>query len=199
MTTPPVSMPKERPRCRWATREPLIGYHDAEWGVPVHDDRVLFEMLVLEGAQAGLSWEIVLRKREGYRAGFAGLDPVRVAAFTQDDVERLVGDPGIVRHRGKIEAAIGNAQAFLRVQQTHGSFDAWLWRFTGGKPVVTRRQADERPAATTPLSDRISKELGRLGFRFVGSTIIYAYLQAVGVVDDHEAACFRAKSKRVRT
>ena len=185
--------PDERRRCRWASREPLIAYHDTEWGVPVHDDRTLFEMLVLEGAQAGLSWEIVLRKRAGYRAAFAGFDPARVAAFTEADVERLAGDPAIVRHRGKIEAAIGNARAFLRVQETHGSFDAWLWRFTGGKPVVLRRRDDERPAARTALSDLVSKELGRMGFRFVGSTIVHAYLQAVGVVDDHEAGCFRAR------
>ena len=183
-------------RCRWATREPLIAYHDTEWGVPVHDDRVLFEMLVLEGAQAGLSWETVLRKRDAYRAAFVRFDPAKVAAFTQADIDRLLADPGIIRHRGKIESAIGNARALLEVQNQHGSFEAWLWAFTDGVPVVGRRPPGERPPARTPLSDRISKELRRLGFRFVGSTIVYAYLQAVGVVDDHDAGCFRAKAPR---
>ena len=186
-------MSDPRPRCHWATREPLIAYHDAEWGVPVHDDRTLFEMLVLEGAQAGLSWETVLRKRQAYRAAFEGFDPARVAAFTAADIDRLMLDPGIVRHRGKIESAVGNARAFLRVQEQHGSFDSWLWRFTQGRPLVLRRKAGERPAARTELSDRISKELGKLGFRFLGSTTVYAYLQAVGVVDDHEETCFRAR------
>ena len=186
-------MSDQRPRCHWATREPLIAYHDAEWGVPVHDDRTLFEMLVLEGAQAGLSWETVLRKRQAYRAAFEGFDPARVAAFTAADIDRLMLDPGIVRHRGKIESAVGNARAFLRVQEQHGSFDSWLWRFARGRPLVLRRKASERPAVHTELSDRISKELRKLGFRFVGSTTVYAYLQAVGVVDDHEETCFRAR------
>ena len=178
-------------RCRWATFPLLAPYHDEEWGVPLHDDRALFELLSLEGAQAGLSWEIVLRKREGYRAAFARFDPAAVAAFDGAKIDALATDPGIVRHRGKIAATVGNARAFLAVQQTHGSFDAWLWRFVDGAPHVVRRAAAEPPVATSTLSDQVSKELRRLGFTFVGSTIVQAYLQAAGLIDDHDAACFR--------
>ncbi|WP_149537696.1 DNA-3-methyladenine glycosylase I [Siccirubricoccus phaeus] len=182
----------DRPRCHWA-RDPFHhAYHDEEWGVPQHDDRMLFEMLTLEGAQAGLSWRTILGKRAGYRECFAGFDPAVVAGFDAAKVEELVQDARIVRHRGKIESTIGNARAFLEVQREFGSFDAWLWAFVDGKPVVTRREAGERIPARTELSDRISKALTKRGFRFVGSTIIYAYLQAVGVVDDHSAECFRA-------
>lgn len=157
--------------------------------MPQHDDRMLFEMLVLEGAQAGLSWTVVLRKREGYRAAFAGFDPGVVAGFDAAKVEALVGDAGIVRHRGKIEAAVGNARAFLGVQRAFGSFDAYLWGFVEGRPVVTRRGAGEAVPARTGLSDLVSGDLRRRGFGFVGSTIVYAFLQATGVVDDHEAGC----------
>lgn len=182
----------DRQRCHWARDPREHAYHDEEWGVPQHDDRMLFEMLTLEGAQAGLSWRTILGKREGYRRAFAGFDPAVIARFDAAKVEALLQDPGIVRHRGKIESTIGNARAFLEVQREFGSFDAFLWGFVNGKPVVTRRAIGEKLSACTELSDRISKALVKRGFRFVGSTIIYAYLQAVGVVDDHQIGCFRA-------
>ena len=168
-----------------------IAYHDREWGVPVHDDRRLFEFLVLEGAQAGLSWTTILRKREGYRRAFHGFDPARVAGFTARDLARLMADPGIVRNRLKIESARDNARAFRAVQAEWGSFDRYLWSFVGGRPVQNRRRSLRRIPPRTPLSDRISKDLKRRGFRFVGSTIVYALLQAVGVVNDHVTGCFR--------
>lgn len=180
-----------RPRCRWATGPWLTPYHDAEWGVALHDDRALFELLCLEGAQAGLSWEIILRKRNAYRIAFAGFDPAVVATFDDACIDALATDAGIVRHRGKIASAVANARAFLTIQESHGSFDAWLWAFVDGKPQPTRRRGAERPAATSPLSDRVSKELRRRGFGFVGSTIIQAYLQAAGLIDDHDPDCFR--------
>jgi len=181
-------------RCPWARREPEIAYHDAEWGVPHHDDRALFELLTLEGAQAGLSWETILKKRDGYRAAFAQFDPRAVAAFDAQRIEELAGDPSIVRHRGKIAATVKNAAAFLEVQREFGSFDAYLWAHVDGRPIVTRRgPADELPARTE-LSDRLSADLRKRGFTFVGSTIVYAYLQATGVVDDHRADCFRANA-----
>jgi DNA-3-methyladenine glycosylase I len=180
-------------RCRWATNEVSIPYHDTEWGVPHHDDRALFEYITLEGAQAGLSWDTILRKREGYRRAFADFDPAKVARFTSARIEKLVEDASIVRHRGKIESTVSNAKAFLAIQREFGSFDAYLWAFVDGKPVVTRwREGDELPGETE-LSDRISKDLKKRGFKFVGSTIVYAFLQAVGVVDDHYAYCFRSK------
>ncbi|MBV8912011.1 MAG: DNA-3-methyladenine glycosylase I [Acetobacteraceae bacterium] len=180
-------------RCHWADGTPLLtAYHDEEWGVPHHDDRALFELLCLEGAQAGLSWVTVLRKRDGYRDAFAGFDPAAVAAFDTARIDALMRNPGIIRHRAKVEAAVSNARAFLSVQQEYGSFDAWLWGFVGGVPQRTRRAPAEPPAATSPLSDRISKDLRRRGFRFVGSTIVQAYLQATGVIDDHDAFCFRS-------
>ncbi len=185
-----TSMPQ---RCAWAVREPSLSYHDTEWGVPQHDDRMLFELLTLEGAQAGLSWETILRKRAGYRAVFAGFDPAVVAAFGAREIEALVGDAGIVRHRGKIEATVGNARAFCEVQARHGSFAGYIWGFVDGVPVVTRRAAGEPLPASTALSDRVSADLRRLGFRFVGSTIVYSFLQAAGLVDDHYAYCFRSK------
>ncbi len=179
-------------RCPWATREPSITYHDTEWGVPVHDDRALFELLTLEGAQAGLSWETILNKRAGYRRAFKGFDPAAVARFGPARIDALVVDPSIVRHRGKIAATVSNAAAFVRVQREYGSFDAYLWRFVDGAPVVTRRAPDQELPARTELSDRVSADLKARGFRFVGSTIVYAFLQATGVVDDHRTTCFRA-------
>jgi DNA-3-methyladenine glycosylase I len=182
----------ERMRCAWARREPASSYHDAEWGVPEHDNRRLFELLSLEGAQAGLSWDTILRKRDGYRAAFAGFDPAVVARFDEAKIDALVHDPGIVRHRGKIAAAVRNAALFLDVQREHGSFAAFLWAYVDGVPVVTRRADSEALPATTPLSDRISGDLRELGFGFVGPTIVYAFLQATGVVDDHIASCYRS-------
>ena len=178
-------------RCAWPRAELDVAYHDTEWGVPVHDDRLLFELLTLEGAQAGLSWSTILKKREGYRAAFAGFDPARVARFTGADVERLVADPGIVRHRGKIASTVGNAAAFLAVQREFGSFDAYLWRFVGGEPRVNGWRALREVPARTAESDALSRDLLARGFKFVGSTICYAYMQAAGLVDDHTTDCFR--------
>jgi DNA-3-methyladenine glycosylase I len=178
-------------RCAWAGTDPLyIAYHDDEWGRPVRDDRVLFEFLVLEGAQAGLAWITILRKREGYRKAFAGFDPKKVARFTPAHARKLMANSGIVRNRLKIASAISNAKAFLAVQKEFGSFSEYLWGFVDNEPVVNRPRPGQVPAST-PLSDRISKDLKQRGFRFVGSTIVYAYLQAVGVVDDHVRACWR--------
>ena len=181
----------ERRRCPWPTTELYVAYHDEEWGVPVHDDRRLFEFLVLEGAQAGLSWETILRKREAYRRAFAGFDPARVAAFGPGDVERLLGDAGIVRNRRKMESAVANARAFLAVQREFGSFDAYLWRFVGGRPVRNAWRAMAEVPAWTPESEAMSRELRRRGFGFVGPTICYAFMQAVGMVNDHLVGCFR--------
>ena len=178
-------------RCAWPSSELDILYHDTEWGVPVHDDRVFFEFLTLEGAQAGLSWSTILKKRGGYREAFAGFDPVAVSRFTEADVERLVTNPAIVRHRQKIASTVGNARAFLRVQEEHGSFDAFVWRFTGGAPRVNRRRGHGDIPARTAESDALSKELMRRGFRFVGSTICQAFMQATGMVNDHLVSCFR--------
>ena len=169
----------------------MVAYHDEEWGVPVHDDRRFFEFLVLEGAQAGLSWSTVLRKREHYRKVFAGFDPARVARFGKRDVERLLQDPGIIRNRLKVEGAIRNAKAFLAIQEEHGSFDAWVWGFVGGQPMVNRREAMGDLPATTPESDALSRELKKRGFTFVGSTIMYAFMQATGLVNDHVVDCGR--------
>jgi DNA-3-methyladenine glycosylase I len=175
-------------RCAWARSPAMIAYHDREWGRPVHDDCVLFEFITLEGAQAGLSWETILAKREAYRRAFACFDPARVARFSAARRAKLMLDAGIVRNRLKIESTVTNAAAFLRVQEELGSFDRFLWEFAGGKPIRSR---GGRPPAGTELSDRFSKELKRRGFRFVGTTICYAFLQAVGVVNDHSAGCFR--------
>jgi DNA-3-methyladenine glycosylase I len=195
---PPTPRPPPPPaadglcRCPWAGADPLyVAYHDTEWGVPVHDDRRLFEFLVLEGAQAGLAWITILRKREGYRRAFADFDAEKVARFGEADVARLLGDPGIVRNRMKIEAAIGNARAFLRVVEEHGSFDAYQWQFVGGAPIVAARATMKDVPPTSPESDAWSKDLKRRGFRFVGSTIVYAHMQAVGMVNDHLTTCFR--------
>lgn len=179
-------------RCAWVGDNPLyVAYHDLEWGVPVHDDRLLFEFLVLEGAQAGLSWLTILRKREGYRKAFVGFDPERVAAFDARDVARLLADPGIVRNRLKIESAIANAKAFLAVRAEFGSFDSYVWRFVDGRPVQNRRQTLDEIPAKTPQAELLSKDLKRRGFRFVGPTICYAHMQATGMVNDHTADCFR--------
>lgn len=169
----------------------MVRYHDREWGVPVHDDRVLFEFLILEGAQAGLTWRTILGKREGYRKAFSQFDPHRIARFTARDSKRLLSDTGIVRNRLKIAATIENARAFLAVQKEFGSFDAYVWRFVDGRPLNHRIQAMRQIPTTTPESDALSKDLRRRGFRFVGSTISYAFMQAVGLVNDHEMACFR--------
>jgi len=167
----------------------MLEYHDHEWGVPVHDDRVHFEFLLLEGAQAGLSWAIVLKKREGYRRAFSEFDPAKVARYTSTRIEKLITDPGIVRNRLKITGAIRNARAFLEIQKEFGTFDAYCWRFVGGRPKVNRWRTTGVPA-TTPESDALSKDLKRRGFTFVGSTVIYAYMQAVGMVNDHLVIVF---------
>ena len=180
-----------RLRCAWATTPLGIAYHDSEWGVPVHEDRVLFEFLILEGAQAGLSWETILRKRAAYRRAFAGFEPAKVARFTAATIRRLLKDDGIVRNRLKLESAVSNAKAFLAVQREHGTFDAYVWRFVGGKPIVNRRRRMGDVPAKTAQSDALSKDLLARGFKFVGSTICYAYMQAVGMVDDHSPDCFR--------
>jgi DNA-3-methyladenine glycosylase I len=179
-------------RCEWAGEEALyVAYHDHEWGVPSHDDRYLFEMLVLEGAQAGLSWATILRKREGYRSAFAGFDADAVARFGANDVERLMGDPGIVRNRMKIESTIGNARAVLNVREEMGSLDALLWSFVDGRPRQNRWRSLRELPAETAQSRAMSKELKRRGFRFVGPTICYAFMQAAGLVNDHVLECFR--------
>ena len=179
-------------RCEWATvSELMVAYHDEEWGVPSHDDVHLFEMLTLEGAQAGLSWSTILNKREGYRRAFAGFDPAVVARFGPKDVERLLADPGIVRNRLKVESTVSNAARVLEVQESVGSFDAYLWSFVGGEPIVNRwRDMGEIPAETD-LSKTVSKDIKRRGFRFVGPTGIYAFMQTIGMVDDHTVDCFR--------
>ncbi|MGH8721281.1 MAG: DNA-3-methyladenine glycosylase I [Burkholderiales bacterium] len=178
-------------RCAWARSPAMIEYHDREWGVPVHDDRVLFEFITLEGAQAGLSWETILNRREAYRRAFAGFDPAKVARFTAARRARLMLDPGIVRNRLKIDSTVTNAAAVLEVQREFGSFDRFLWDFAGGKPLQSRFRSLQQVPAWTPLSDALSSELKRRGFRFVGTTICYAFLQAVGVVNDHVIGCFR--------
>ena len=181
-------------RCPWADINPLQReYHDREWGVPVYDDRVLFEFLILEGAQAGLSWDTVLRKRENYRRAFAGFDARRVARFGRREIAALLTDEGIVRNRLKIDSTVTNARAFLEVQKEFGSFDRYLWRFVGGKPIQNSRKGKDIPART-PESDALSKDLQRRGFRFVGSTICYAFMEAVGMVNDHLVTCFRHRA-----
>jgi len=178
-------------RCAWATTGLLTRYHDEEWGVPLHDDRALFEFLVLEGAQAGLSWQTVLRKRDNYRAAFDNFDAVAVAAYDGQKVERLLADPGIIRNRLKVAAAIANARATLAVCDAYGSLDAYLWRFVDGRPRANHWRSSADVPARTPESDALSKDLKRRGFAFVGSTICYALMQATGMVDDHIVACFR--------
>jgi DNA-3-methyladenine glycosylase I len=179
---------KEVVRCGWAKNELAIRYHDEEWGVPVHDDQTFFEFLILEGAQAGLSWDTILKKRENYRKAFAGFDPTKVARFDERKQKKLQEDTGIVRNRLKISSAVENARAFLQVQKEFGSFDAYIWQFVSGKPKVN---AGTSALATTLESDAMSKDLKKRGFRFVGSTICYAFMQATGLVNDHAVACFR--------
>src|SRR5262245_24159811 len=178
-------------RCPWPTKELDIQYHDIEWGVPVHEDRHLFEMLILEGAQAGLSWSTILNKRENYRRAFHKFDPKHISKYGARDVKRLLADEGIVRNRLKIAATIQNARAFLAVQKEFGSFDAYLWKIVNGRPLQGYRRTMKDVPARTPESDALSKDLLRRGFKFVGSTICYAFMQAVGMVNDHTADCFR--------
>jgi len=185
-------------RCAWARTELSIPYHDAEWGVPLHDDRRLFEFLILEGAQAGLSWETILRKRDAYRKAFDDFDPDRVARYTAKKVDRLMNDAGIVRNRLKIDSAISNARAFLDVQQAFGSFDRYVWRFVDGTPRVNKVRALGDVPASTPQSDALSKDLKQRGFRFVGTTICYAFMQATGMVNDHAVTCFRYREVAAR-
>ena len=178
-------------RCGWATGERMIRYHDEEWGVPVHDDRTLFEFLILEGAQAGLSWSTILNKRDNYRRAFEGFDPRRVARYDQRKIEQLLCDPGIVRNKIKIASTIASAKAFLSVQKEFGSFDRYIWQFVEGKPRRNSPQSLKQVPARTPESDAMSKDLKRRGFNFVGSIICYAFMQAVGMVNDHVVDCFR--------
>lgn len=183
----------DRKRCAWVTgADPMmIDYHDREWGVPVHDDRKHFEFLVLEGAQAGLSWSTILKRREGYRRAFEDFDPQKVARFTGKKIEQLIQDPSMIRNRQKIEATVRNAQHFLDIQEEFGSFDAYAWRFVDGRPLLNRRKTAKDVPATSPQSDAFSKDLKSRGFGFVGSTIIYAHMQAIGMVNDHLVDCFR--------
>lgn len=181
----------EKTRCAWAGELPIyVEYHDREWGRPVHDDRKLFEMLVLEGMQAGLSWITVLKKREAFRAAFDGFDPAKVARYGDAKIEALLANQGIIRNRLKVNAAVTNARAFLAVQAAHGSFDRFLWSYVGGTPIQNHWETMAEIPARTPLSDQISRDLKKLGFKFVGSTIVYAFMQAVGMVNDHVTGCF---------
>jgi DNA-3-methyladenine glycosylase I len=180
-----------KPRCQWANTELSIVYHDTEWGVPCHDDRALFELLILEGAQAGLSWSTILNKRAGYQRAFDHFDPRRVARYDSRKVKQLLANPEIVRNRLKIAAAIRNAEAYLDVQKEFGSFDAYVWRFVGNRPVQNARRSLREVPARTPESDAMSKDLATRGFKFVGSTICYAFMQATGMVNDHVVTCFR--------
>lgn len=180
-------------RCQWCegSFEAYLKYHDEEWGVPVHDDRCHFEFLILEGAQAGLSWATILKRREGYRRAFADFDPEKVARYSQDKVEELLQDPGIIRNRLKVQGAVINAQKFLDIQEEFGSFDKYIWQFVGGQPIVNQWQSMRDLPATTKESDALSKDLKKRGFKFVGSTIMYAHMQACGLVNDHTVDCFR--------
>ncbi len=179
-------------RCPWCLSDPLyIDYHDREWGVPLHDDRKWFEFLLLEGVQAGLNWLLVLKKRENYRRAYDGFDFGKVAGYDEAKMEDLLADSGLVRNRAKIAASVANARAFLEVREEFGSFDAYMWSFTGGGPIVNRRRRDGEIPSRTPLSDKISSDLRRRGFKFVGSTIVYAHMQATGMVNDHLIGCYR--------
>lgn len=183
-------------RCPWCLSDPLyIRYHDEEWGVPVHDDRRHFEFLVLETAQAGLSWFTILKRREQYRRAYDGFDPQKVAAYDEQKIEALLADAGIIRNRRKIEASVNNARRFLEVQREFGSFDAYIWHFTGGRPVAGRYQSVAEIPASSPLSDCVSKDLKARGFRFVGTVTVYAHLQATGIIDDHLESCFRRQAE----
>ncbi len=179
-------------RCAWAGSDPrYVAYHDEEWGVPVHDDRAHFEFLVLEGAQAGLSWSTILNKREGYREAYQGFDPAVVARFTKRRIEKMLENPGIVRNRRKVESSVNNAKRFLEVQDEAGSFDAYLWGFVNGSPIINHWTEMSQIPAVTPLAEQLSKDLKSRGFSFVGPTIIYAHMQAIGLVNDHMVSCFR--------
>ena len=190
-------MPKDLVRCSWARNELAIRYHDEEWGTPLHDEHQLFEFLILEGAQAGLSWDTILKKRENYREAFNRFDPRRVAKYDRTKIQALLRDPGIVRNRLKINAAVQNAKIFLQVQKEFGSFDRYVWQFVGGCPIVNPWRSKQVPAST-PESDAMSKDLKKRGFTFVGSTICYAFMQAVGMVNDHAKNCFR-RQEIIRT
>jgi DNA-3-methyladenine glycosylase I len=185
-------------RCGWVTDDPVyIAYHDEEWGVPVHDDRKLFEFLILEGAQAGLSWLTILKRRNGYRKAFANFDPEKVARYSEKKIETLLQDKGLIRNRLKVNAAVRNARVFLKVQEEFGSFDAYSWRFVDGEPIVNTYETQAEVPTTSPISDAFSKDLKQRGFSFVGSTIIYAHMQAVGMVNDHLLSCFRYREVMV--
>lgn len=189
-----MTKPSTPIRCAWSGNDPLmVEYHDTEWGVPIHDDRTLFEFLILEGAQAGLSWQTVLNKRQNYRKVFSNFDAKKIARFTQEDRARLLANSGIIRNRLKIDAAVQNAQAFLQVQKEFGSFDAYIWGFVGGKPINHKLASIKDVPAKIIESDAMSKDLQKRGFKFVGSTICYAFMQAVGMVNDHDVKCFRYK------
>ncbi|MGE5113708.1 MAG: DNA-3-methyladenine glycosylase I [Acidobacteriaceae bacterium] len=181
----------DTPRCIWPSNQLSIQYHDREWGRPVHDDRIFFEFLILEGAQAGLSWDTILKKRDNYRRAFDNFDPKKIAKYDQRKIASLMTDEGIVRNRLKIEATISNAKAFLELQKEFGSFDKYVWQFVGGEPIVNRRDGLKQIPASTPESDALSKDLRKRGFRFVGTTIMYAFMQATGLVNDHLSSCFR--------
>jgi DNA-3-methyladenine glycosylase I len=196
MKSEPGPRASELKRCFWVSLDKpyYVEYHDTEWGVPVHDDQRHFEMLILEGAQAGLSWETILRKREHYRQAFAGFDPAKVARFTPAQIEKLLLNPGLVRNRLKIHSAVRNARAFLAIQKEFSTFDAYVWRFVGNRPIDGKRKSRADVPAKTQESDALSKDLQKRGFNFVGSTIIYSYMQAVGLVNDHTIDCFRHRS-----
>ena len=183
--------PSAQKRCRWATREPNIAYHDKEWGVPVHDDRTWFEFITLEGAQAGLSWETILKKRDRYRKVFSNFDPKKIARYDAKKKKSLLADAGIIRNRLKIDSTITNAQAFLKIQKEFGTFDNYIWRFVEGKPLQSNLDPTAKMIVSTKISDAISKDLKKRGFRFVGTTIIYALMQATGLVNDHTNDCYR--------
>ena len=183
----------KKERCTWATKQEMWSYHDHEWGVPVHDDVKHFEFLTLEGAQAGLSWSTILNRREGYRKAFAGFDPVKVARFTPAKVEKLLTDPGIIRNRQKVESTVSNAKMFLKLVEEIGSFNDYIWAFVGGKPIVNRWKESKQIPATSKESDALAKDLKSRGFKFVGSTVMYAHLQAAGLINDHLVTCWRWK------
>jgi DNA-3-methyladenine glycosylase I len=186
---------KEKIRCGWCLKfDQYIQYHDEEWGKPVHDDRIHFEFLILEGAQAGLSWSTILKKRDGYRKNFAEFDPAKVARFTEKRIEKILQDPGIVRNRLKVNAAVNNAKRFLEIQKEFGSFNTYVWRFVDGKPIVNKRKALNEIPPTTKESDALSKDLIKRGFKFVGSTVIYAHMQACGLVNDHLVDCWKYRA-----
>ena len=179
-------------RCKWSGSDPdMISYHDKEWGVPLHNDRLLFEFLILEGAQAGLSWQTILKRRKTYRKAYDSFDPKKVAKYTEKDKKRLLADPGIIRNRLKVDASISNAKAFLAIQKEFGSFDKYIWSFVKGKPIKNKFKTLKELPTTTEISDAMSKDLKKRGFKFVGSTICYAFMQATGMVNDHEVGCFR--------